>query len=90
MTIEKKINGNTNGIRDTVLEEMKRIYDMRMTGDDFARAAGELAASGAAIMGGCCGTCEAHIAALAGATAGLAPIPLSPTKSAVAASLPEA
>lgn len=36
MTIEKKINGNTNGIRDTVLEEMKRIYDMRMTGDEFA------------------------------------------------------
>ena len=36
MTIEKKINGNTNGIRDTVLEEMKHIYDMRMTGDEFA------------------------------------------------------
>ncbi len=36
MTIEKKINGNTNGIRDTVLEEMKHIYDMRMMGDEFA------------------------------------------------------
>lgn len=57
-----------------------------MTGEDFARAAGSFAEAGAAAMGGCCGTCESHIAALAAATSGIAPIPVNPTKTFVAAS----
>jgi len=36
MSDEKKINGNRSGIRDTVLDDMLKIYDMRMTGDEFA------------------------------------------------------
>ena len=36
MAPDKKINGNTSGIKTTVLEEMQHIYDMRMTGDEFA------------------------------------------------------
>jgi homocysteine S-methyltransferase len=35
------------------------------TPDDFARAAGEMVAQGARLIGGCCGTTPAHIGALA-------------------------
>ena len=36
MAEEHVINGNKQGIRDTVLDEMLKIYDMRMTSDEFA------------------------------------------------------
>ena len=62
----------------------KAVYSM--TGGDFAAAAADLVAAGAAFMGGCCGTCEAHIAALAKATAGLSPIPLAAVHPLAAAS----
>lgn len=43
------------------------VYDA--TPEDFARAARELVAQGARLIGGCCGTNAAHIAAIAGAIA---------------------
>ena len=49
-----------------------------MTPADFAAAAGELVSSGAALLGGCCGTCAAHIEALAQATYGMHPYPFAP------------
>ena len=36
MAEEKKINGNKSGIRDTVLAEMLKIYDVRIPADEFA------------------------------------------------------
>jgi 5-methyltetrahydrofolate--homocysteine methyltransferase len=39
----------------------------RQTPEDFAKRAGELAAAGARIIGGCCGTTPEHIRALRGA-----------------------
>ena len=42
--------------------------------DYFAQAAQRFVASGAAVVGGCCGTTPAHIRAVANAVAGLAPV----------------
>ena len=36
MATDKKINGNTSGIRQTVLDDMQKMYDLKMTGDEFA------------------------------------------------------
>lgn len=36
MAEEKKINGNKSGIRDTVLAEMLKIFDVRIPADEFA------------------------------------------------------
>jgi 5-methyltetrahydrofolate--homocysteine methyltransferase len=51
------------------LEGKKTVY--RMTPDEFARAGAELVAAGAAIVGGCCGTTDAHIRALADTVRGM-------------------
>jgi homocysteine S-methyltransferase len=42
--------------------------------DDFAQSARELVAQGARLIGGCCGTTPAHIAALSSALANLQPV----------------
>jgi methionine synthase I (cobalamin-dependent) len=42
--------------------------------DDFARSAREMVAGGARLIGGCCGTTPAHVAAIAAAIAGLHPV----------------
>jgi len=47
------------------LEGLKTVFDM--DGAAFAAGARKLAAAGADLLGGCCGTTPAHIAALAGA-----------------------
>ena len=43
--------------------------------DEFAAASRQLAEGGASLLGGCCGTTPAHIAALRRATQGLSPLP---------------
>ncbi len=48
--------------------------------DYFANCARELAAQGARLIGGCCGTTPAHVAALAGALAELAPVRSKPVR----------
>jgi homocysteine S-methyltransferase len=45
-----------------------------ITPHDFAQAARKLAAAGARLIGGCCGTTPRHIAAIAAATADLQPV----------------
>ena len=45
----------------------------RVPPEDFAAAARKLAEGGAALLGGCCGTTPAHIAALKEAVAGISP-----------------
>ncbi|MCC8167835.1 MAG: homocysteine S-methyltransferase family protein [Clostridiales bacterium] len=47
----------------------KTVY--RMTPEEFAAAGVELVKAGAAFVGGCCGTTEAHIRALADAVSGM-------------------
>ena len=42
--------------------------------DEFARDVAALVAAGAAVAGGCCGTTPAHIAAVAAAVSGIAPV----------------
>jgi GTP-binding protein HflX len=34
--MERKINGNTDGIRDSILEQMKLLFDMKAPADEFA------------------------------------------------------
>jgi 5-methyltetrahydrofolate--homocysteine methyltransferase len=60
----------------------------RLTPGDFARhVVAFVSEFGAAFVGGCCGTTPAHIAALAGAVAGLpAPVGIGPSRLAPAAS----
>ncbi|MGI6028313.1 MAG: homocysteine S-methyltransferase family protein [Candidatus Heteroscillospira sp.] len=58
----------------------------RMTPAGFADEALGLVQSGAALIGGCCGTCDAHIAALAGAVADVHPYTPAPSAVSVAAS----
>lgn len=50
-------------------------YIYRTTPDYFATMAREMAATGANLIGGCCGTTPEHIAAIARAVAGLRPQP---------------
>lgn len=50
-------------------------YIYRTTPDYFAGMAQELAAAGAALVGGCCGTTPEHIAEVARRLAGLTPVP---------------
>jgi homocysteine S-methyltransferase len=52
-------------------QEGRLIY--QSTPNDFAQSARELAAQGARLIGGCCGTTPAHIAALSSAIANLQP-----------------
>jgi homocysteine S-methyltransferase len=52
-------------------------YIYRATPDYFAVMAGEMAAAGASLVGGCCGTTPAHIAAVARALATVQPAPRS-------------
>ena len=51
----------------------------RVSPEDFATAARKLAAGGAALLGGCCGTTPAHIAALKKAVDGVVPPPAKAT-----------
>ena len=51
----------------------------RVPPEDFAAAARKLAEGGAALLGGCCGTTPAHIAALKEAVAGISPPPSKAT-----------
>lgn len=51
------------------LEGKKTVY--RMTPEEFAEAGAALVKAGASIVGGCCGTTEAHIRALADAVRGM-------------------
>lgn len=51
------------------LEGKKTVY--RMTPEEFAEAGVALVEAGAAIVGGCCGTTDAHIRALADAVRGM-------------------
>ena len=51
----------------------------RVPPEDFAAAARKLAEGGAALLGGCCGTTPAHIAALKEAVAGIVPPPSKAT-----------
>ena len=51
----------------------------RVAPEAFAAAARKLAEGGAALLGGCCGTTPAHIAALKRAVAGIIPPPAQPT-----------
>lgn len=53
-------------------QEGRLIY--RSTPDDFAQSASELVEQGARLIGGCCGTTPAHIAALSSAIANLQPV----------------
>lgn len=53
-------------------QEGRLIY--QSTPDDFAQSARELAAQGARLIGGCCGTTPAHIAALSSAIENLQPV----------------
>lgn len=50
-------------------------YQYEATPGYFAEAAVTLAGLGARVIGGCCGTTPAHIAAIASALEGLAPVP---------------
>jgi homocysteine S-methyltransferase len=52
-------------------QEGRLIY--QSTPDDFAQSARELVAQGARLIGGCCGTSPAHIAALSSAIGNLQP-----------------
>ncbi|HIR06688.1 MAG TPA: homocysteine S-methyltransferase family protein [Candidatus Pullichristensenella stercoripullorum] len=51
----------------------------RVSPEDFAAAARKLAEGGAALLGGCCGTTPAHIAALKKAVDGVVPPPAKAT-----------
>ena len=51
----------------------------RVSPEGFAAAARKLAEGGAALLGGCCGTTPAHIAALKEAVAGIVPPPAKAT-----------
>ncbi|WP_240732073.1 homocysteine S-methyltransferase family protein [Geobacter sp. FeAm09] len=53
-------------------------YIYRATPDYFAAMAEEMAAAGASLIGGCCGTTPEHIAALARTLAGRRPSPRPP------------
>jgi methionine synthase / methylenetetrahydrofolate reductase(NADPH) len=53
-------------------QEGRLMYDS--TPGDFAQSARELVAQGASLIGGCCGTTPAHIAALSSAIAKLQPV----------------
>ncbi|GFE62097.1 bifunctional homocysteine S-methyltransferase/methylenetetrahydrofolate reductase [Geobacter sp. AOG2] len=56
-------------------------YIYRATPDYFAAMAEEMAAAGANLIGGCCGTTPEHIASLARTLAGRAPAPRTPAAS---------
>jgi homocysteine S-methyltransferase len=53
-------------------KEGRLIY--HSTPDDFAQSARELVAQGARLIGGCCGTTPAHVAALSSELASLQPV----------------
>jgi homocysteine S-methyltransferase len=55
-------------------------YVYPTTPDYFANAAREMAAEGARLIGGCCGTTPAHIAAIAAAVADLRPVRSKPSR----------
>ena len=57
-----------------------------MTPEQFVAAVPDFVNSGAAMIGGCCGTNKAHIAALSAAVKGLKPLPHNPVKTSAAAS----
>jgi homocysteine S-methyltransferase len=52
--------------------------------DDFARSAREMVAEGARLVGGCCGTTPAHVAAIAAAIADLEPVRTKSVRAVVA------
>ena len=56
-------------------------YIYRATPDYFAAMAEEMAAAGANLIGGCCGTTPEHIASLAHSLAGRRPAPRTPVSS---------
>ena len=56
------------------VENGKTVYDV--TPEEFAATEVSLAREGARILGGCCGTTPAHIAALAAALEGMTPVPI--------------
>lgn len=60
------------------LEDGETVY--RMTPEEFAAAGAQLAAAGASIVGGCCGTTPEHIRALAQAVRQTAPPVISTEK----------
>ncbi|MGE4354360.1 MAG: homocysteine S-methyltransferase family protein [Oscillospiraceae bacterium] len=62
----------------------KAVYKMQP--EAFAAAAEGFVKNGAAFLGGCCGTDDAHIAALSTATRNMNVLPPSPLRAAVAAS----
>ena len=57
------------------VEAGRTIYDVGP--DDFAARMADIARGGARILGGCCGTTPAHIAALRRACAAIEPVPVS-------------
>ncbi|GFO53122.1 bifunctional homocysteine S-methyltransferase/methylenetetrahydrofolate reductase [Geomonas sp. Red276] len=59
-------------------EYLEGRYIYRATPEYFAAMARELAAAGASLIGGCCGTTPEHIAAMAKSLAGIAPAPRTP------------
>ncbi|MDD7177890.1 MAG: homocysteine S-methyltransferase family protein, partial [Lachnospiraceae bacterium] len=60
------------------LEDGVTVY--RMSPEEFAAAGAELVKAGASVVGGCCGTTPAHIAALADAVKGLSAPEISSEK----------
>ena len=69
---------------------MPRVVDGRTVYDvgpeNFAAEMARLARRGARILGGCCGTTPAHIAALRRACQGIAPVPVQPRRRTVVTS----
>lgn len=55
--------------------EGRTVYDVSPA--DFAAQVAELAAQGAGILGGCCGTTPEYLAALTGATRDMIPVPVT-------------
>ncbi|MBR3584333.1 MAG: homocysteine S-methyltransferase family protein [Kiritimatiellae bacterium] len=57
------------------VEAGRTVYDVGP--DDFAALMTEIARAGARVLGGCCGTTPAHLAALRRACGGIAPLPVT-------------
>ena len=66
------------------VENGKTVYDV--SPDAFASAMRKLAAEGARVLGGCCGTTPAYLRAMIAQTEGLTPVPMTPKRRSVISS----
>ena len=57
------------------VEAGRTVYDVGP--DDFAAQMADIARAGASVLGGCCGTTPAHLAALRRACGGISPLPVT-------------